>query len=191
METRSRLRTARPEQWGNTADASPVTFDQFIASVYDPANRDVFRRRGARVSDDDLRAEFVLALYRLRFPTDLTPTRANHLLRHLARQFVNRRLGDAARRRTTREAPAARHGIASVYAATHTAASPDAAAESKLARLMQKLAQHPAILSQCLTLAVRNPGHPSLADAQQEVSPYQFRAAMRTVRTVAEATGVL
>lgn len=191
MQQGTRHRTARPESFGDTPTESPVTFEQFLASVYDPANRDVFRRRTTRaVSDEDIRSEFVLALYRITFPTDLTPTRANHLLRTLARRFVTQRMGDLARRRTTRESVAARTTIALMHGPAHRAPDPSEQSTPRIARLLSVLANHPAELTECLLLAIRNVGNrdaAALARLQPEVPPQRFRDNLRRVRTIAES----
>lgn len=191
----ARPANARQENWGDSTEA-PVTFDQFLASVYHPDNRDIFRRRLFNsVSDEDIRQEFVLALYRFNFPTDLTATRANHLLRHLAHRFVNLRCGDLARRRATRESPAARAKVAEFCSTTRRAPSPSESQTSALARLVTALAKHPAELTDCLMLAVRNVDAPSdlrvVAEAQRDMSPARFRSNLAKVKAIAEATGVL
>lgn len=186
---------ARAENFGDT-DLGAVTFDQFLASVYSPANADLFRRPAARsrvVDSDDIRSEFVLALYRIKFPTDLTPERANHLLRKLAARFVTLRLGDVARRRAIRESTEAKLNIAGAFSARP---SPSPASESLLSRVVDALREHPSHVTEALLIAIRcsvrtHGRKVAVAEIQNEMRPREFREAIATARQVVEAKGVL
>lgn len=188
MQTNQKNAAAHPFD----VPADVVTFEQFLANVYHPDNLDIFRKKKT-VDPDDLRAEFVIALHRIKFPPNLPPERANHLLRKLGARFVSLRLGDRARRAATHEAEPAKRAVAECFARSAPAPKLDA---GPLAQLFKALRPHPSEYTEALTLAVRNASdtarrRPSLAEAQSEMPPRRFRECLHAVRQLAEAKGIL
>lgn len=180
----SRPANAAPSDFG--AEPVGVTFDEFLAAVYAPANFDLFAKRG-RVDPEDLRSEFALSLYRIQFPAGLSPARADRLLRSLAARFVRCRLGDAHRRALVRENPAAKAEIAAAARPVRSAAS----SESSVARVFAALRSHSEEVTEAFAIALRNPGTPALAERQTAMPARRFREALARARQVAESVGVL